>query len=327
MPASAPIQSAGGSQNATPSSTSPKKISRILPAVFIIFAILIVIFGLLKVSGRLYFDGGIPKLGLPVARVGNEAISKAQVSKFSNECNLGEKEALDFLVDNKVLDKWANDEKIIISGEQTKAETTRIGGKDPKDCKRLAARVNLLRNALLDNLTNFRSGKYIAVNFDRYIETPFAKSDLSAAELTKLNKEERQYADELVNSLNKDLADKKVSFEDAINKVNEDPRFGLNGRYATSVRSGDFSADDYAEKLGLMASPDLRNLADSLKIGEISQPFVVRFDLNLENPEAKPKMVDIRYIILKVERAGSGYQGSGDQLLNETRSKYQVMIY
>ena len=43
--------------------------------------------------------------------------------------------------------------------------------------------------------------------------------------------------------------------------------------------------------------------------------------------EDQGSLVDARWVIAKVERAGEGYQGTAEELLKKTREKYDTKIY
>src|SRR3990170_7890809 len=199
----------------------PKSRKKIL--FLLLLAVLIAI-----VAGYLFLSSKKPfedTTGL-AAKVGEQKITVSQASEFANECSLEQKEAAEYLVDNIVLEQWAQDEKIAFSKEDQKAEEIRISGKEATiNCIAVQAKVNLLRERLTNYATPFREGKFIVVNFGRYNPSPFGLQPVEAtqgADLQELLEKEREYADSLVNSIYDDLKANKLTFEQAIEKVNND---------------------------------------------------------------------------------------------------------
>lgn len=293
----------------------------------IIMLLVIVIILIALGAGGYYFWLHKPSPDL-AAKVGDQKITLSQVSEFANECNLEQKEAVEYLVDNKVLEKWVTDEKIALTKEEQEAEEIRISGKEATiNCIAVQAKVNLLREKLSQNTEKFREGKFIVVNFGRYNpQLPgWPTEATSEAEREKLLNEERTYAENLVQSINNDLKENKLTFEQAIEKVNGDPKVGINSWYATSAKSGPFTAVDYIEKLGLLRTDEVRQKVDALSPREISEPFVQKVPTGVV--EDQGNLVDARWIIVKVERAGEGYQGTAEEQLKKTREKYGTKIY
>jgi len=269
--------------------------------------------------------GAGPKIA---AKVAGETISLKSVKKLASDCGISSKEAAVLLVDEKVLGLWAADESVVISKNAQIEEQIRISGKPSTNrCVSLQATVNLLREKLFQNTKKFREGKFIVVNFGRYNpQLPgWPTGATSEAERKKLLKKERTYADNLVRSINNDLKGNKLTFEQAIEKVNGDPKVGINSWYATSAKSGPFTAVDYIEKLGLLRADEVRQKADALSPGEISEPFVQKVPTGVV--EGKGSLVEARWIIAKVERVSKGYQGTATELLKKTREKYDAKIY
>ncbi|KKR49699.1 MAG: hypothetical protein UT84_C0021G0005 [Candidatus Curtissbacteria bacterium GW2011_GWA1_40_16] len=279
------------------------------------------------VAGYLFLFSKKPGPEL-AAKVGDRQITVSQANEFANECSLEQKEAAEYLVDNIVLEKWAQDEKIAFSKEDQEAEEVRISGKPAAiNCIAVQAKINLLREKLSQNTEKYREGKFIVVNFGRYNPSlPGWPTEVtSEAEREKLLKEERAYADNLVQSIDNDLKENKLTFEQAIEKVNNDTKVGINSWYATSAKSGPFTTVDYIEKLGLLRTDEVRQKADALSPGEISEPFVQKVPTGVD--EDQGSLVDARWVIAKVERAGEGYQGTAEELLKKTREKYDTKIY
>jgi len=142
--------------------------------------------------------------------------------------------------------------------------------------------------------------------------------------LAELQKKEREYADNLVKSIYDDLKAKKLTFEQALEKVQKDPNVGLESVYGAAIQSGPFLAVDYIEKRGLLRFDDVRGKIDALKEGEFSEPFVQKVDTSLE--EGNPRLADSRWIIAKVDKIGEGGE-KADDIISKTRQKYGVRIY
>jgi len=288
----------------------------------IIILIILVLFA--AISGYLFYLSQQPK---PAAQVGQEKITREQVANFSRDCDIAQNEAVEFLVDNIVLEKWVQDEKIAFSKEDQKAEEIRISGKEAAiNCIAVQAKVNLLRERLNQAAVGYREGKFIVVNFDRFGPNPFLlpPEATQGADISELRKKEQEYADRLVQSISEDLRVKKLTFEQALEKVQKDPNVGLESNYASAIQSGPFTATDYIEKRGLLKFEDVREKVDSLKENEFSEPFVQKVNVSLE--EDKPQLVDGRWIIAKVDRIGKD-EGKADDILVETRQKYGTKIY
>src|SRR3990170_1290355 len=134
----------------------PKSRKKIL--FLLLLAVLIAI-----VAGYLFLSSKKPfedTTGL-AAKVGEQKITVSQASEFANECSLEQKEAAEYLVDNIVLEQWAQDEKITFSKEDQKAEEIRISGKEAAiNCIAVQAKVNLLREKLSQKTDELSEGKF-----------------------------------------------------------------------------------------------------------------------------------------------------------------------
>lgn len=318
-----PAQTVAPPQDVLTPQPSPRR------KIIILVLVLLVLVG--AVLALLWFTQKAPKAA---AKVGREKISFETVNNFSRDCDLAQKEAVEYLVDEKVLTAWADDEKISISAEEQKAEELRISGvESPADCLKLEAKVNLLREKLSQNTTKFREGKFIAVNFGLYANpNPIQVTQEATGEAQRSQKlkEDKVYADTLVNSIYPDLKGKKISFEEAMEKVKNDPKVGTNSPYATSFQSGPFTAHDYIEKRSILNSEAVRQKVDGLKVGEISEPFIQQADVSfceMEDPNCQPKYVDSRWLIIQVEKIGQGYEETGEKLIAKIRDKYDAKIF
>jgi len=307
----------------------PKSRKKIL--FLLLLAVLIAI-----VAGYLFLSSKKPfedTTGL-AAKVGEQKITVSQASEFANECSLEQKEAAEYLVDNIVLEQWAQDEKIAFSKEDQKAEEIRISGKEATiNCIAVQAKVNLLRERLTNYATPFREGKFIVVNFGRYNPSPFGLQPVEAtqgADLQELLEKEREYADSLVNSIYDDLKANKLTFEQAIEKVNNDPKVGTSSPYKTFFQSGTFAANDYIKRNGLFASDSFKQKVDSLDEGKATEPFLEQVNVapcDEPTENCKPTYTDSHWIIAKVEKLGKGYGDPSEELIVKIRDKYDAKIY
>ena len=264
------------------------------------------------------------------AKVGDQEITKAQVEGFSFECGVEQKEAVEYLVDEIVLSKWAEAENITVSAEEQRYPEEEVENIQLRPCEITLEKVNQLREKLSQDAIGYREGKFIAVNFDRYnpgslYAIPEATEE---AQRNRLITEERSYADNLIQSINQDLGGEKITFEEAMAKVNQDQRVGTNSRYSTSIRSGDFSAEDYLSSLGLLAKEETRKKIDSLSSGQISEPFIEQVNISRCDGEdgCQPQYKDARWIIVKIDRIEKGGEKVED-ILSKTRQKYDAKIY
>lgn len=316
----------------------PEKFRLVLPTLRFGKRQLIFILALmvLLTLASLFLFGKVKKEGPPgvAAKVGDEKIAIATVNQFASDCKVSQKEAVFYLVDEKVLSLWTLDEKIVISPPEQEAEEIRIAGFNPPNqaCVSLEARVNLLRQKLAQNLTQFKEGKFIVANFDHYNPNPFLPLPgiTTEEEREKLLKEERTYADQLIASVYSDLKENKLTFDEALEKVQKDKMLGLKSLYQTSPQSGQFSASDYIERRQLLADELVRQKVDSLFEGQFSAPFIQKASLTPcgeGDPGCQPQYVDARWIIIKVERIGKGYASQEEELLGETREKYGAEVY
>lgn len=271
---------------------------------------------------------------IAAAKVGSEIISRSQAKNFADECNLSQKEAVGYLVDEKVLTKWSADEQISIPPEEQKFEENKIGSSASlSSCTSLKARVNLLREKLQQNTQKFREGQFVSINFGLYSNPkpyqPIPGVSNEEERVAKL-KEHRAYADKLVNQIYPDLKSGRISFEQAMELVNKDPLIGESSLYKTSILSRSFSATEYIEKRSILGEEDVRKKVDSLAESQISEPFIQKSNqaaCNKEDPKCIPNFVEIRWLIFKVERIGEGYSQSSEELINFIRKKYNAQIY
>lgn len=266
-----------------------------------------------------------------VALVNNEPISDSEYEK-SKAC-LAEKnpndpqvdnKALDVVIDEKVLSIWAQKDKVKITNKEVNDEAVRISGLNPSDCQKKLAKVNILRNRLSENLVKFREGKMIVINFGRYNLGPPYGQIADPIEREKLRQDEKAYADNLLNSITTDLKSKKISFDDAVKKVQGDKRVGIKSWYSSTLQSGPFTASDYIDKIGLLALPEVRKKIDALKTGNYSDPITMKISRSLTDSSAGD--IEERYVIAKVEKIGKGFSGSKAQLLEKTRADHKTQI-
>ena len=260
------------------------------------------------------------------AKVGDQEIKVAAVENFANDCNVDKKEAVEYLVDDIVLAKWANDENINIPPQTQIYPEEGVENVQLRPCEITLDKVIQLREKLSQNAVGYREGKFIVVNFDRFSPNPFLPPPeaTEGADLAELQKKERAYADNLIQSINDNLKTKKLTFEEALEKALKDPNVGLESNYGSSIQSGPFLAADYIEKRGLLRPDEVREKVDQLKEGEFSEPFVQKVDVSQE--EDKPQLIDARWIIAKVDKIGEG-GGKVEDILINTRQKYGAKIY
>ena len=232
--------------------------------------------------------------------------------------------ALDTAVDEKVLSKWAKDNKVSVTNREISDEAVRINGLNPSECDKKIAKVNILRDKLSQNLVKFREGKLIVINFGRYNLGPPYGQIADPIEREKLRLDEKAYADKLLETITNSLKSGSISFDDALKAVREDERVGVTSWYSSTLQSSIFTADDYIKKSGLLVLPEVREKIDDLKIGSYSEPIILKTSTSLTDTSAKE--VEVRYVIARVDRIGTGFSGNESQLLKKTREKYKTQI-
>jgi len=155
-------------------------------------------------------------------------------------------------------------------------------------------------------MSETREGKFISINFGHYNPgalIPYA-GITDEAEREKRLKAEREYADNLAQSIYSDLKSGSLTFEAAIEKTLSDPKVGAKSAYQTSLQSGSFSAQDYTEKKGLLHGDFVREKIDTTPVGQFSEPFVQQVDVSFcEGPDCISEYVDTRWLIIKIEKA------------------------
>ena len=296
----------------------------------------LLLFGLILiaiVAGYFFLSSKKPGPEL-AAKVGDQKITVSQASEFANECSLGQKEAAEYLVDNIVLEKWANDEKIAFSKEDQKAEEIRISGKEAAiNCIAVQAKVNFLREKLSQNTEKYREGKFININFGLYANPqPFLAPpgvENEEERIKKLN-EDKSAADNLIQSIYQDLKANKLTFEQAIEKVNSNPKFGVATSSAVIKPGDSFTTDDYVEKRNLLGDETVRKKIDELSEGKFSEPFIQKVNISLcqiLETDCPAEYVDSAWVIVKVEKIGKGYEESGEKLLLKIREKHNAKIF
>lgn len=315
-----PVQ--GGGYNA-PARSSKNFIFRHKQPIGILIVLGVFLFALALTAVLIFFKKPGPDIA---AKIGDQEIKVADVENFATDCNVDKKEAVEYLVDDIVLAKWANDEKINASPQEQQFPEEGVENVQLRPCEITLAKTNLLREKLSQNAVGYREGKFIVVSFDRFSPNPFLPPPeaTQGADLAELQKKERAYADNLIQSINNDLKSKKLTFEEAVEKVQKDPNVGLESGYGAAIQGGPFSAVDYIEKRGLLRFDEVRQKVDGLKENEFSEPFIQKVDVSLE--EGKPQLIDGRWIIAKVDKIGKGGEKAEDILVN-TRDKYDAKIY
>jgi len=298
----------------------------------ILFLLLLVVL-IAIVAGYFFLSSKKPGPEL-AAKVGDRQITVSQVDEFAGACELEQKEAVEYLVDNIVLEQWAQDEKITFSKEDQKAEEIRISGKEAAiNCIAVQAKVNLLREKLSQNTEKYREGKFIYINFGLYANPDPMMAppgvDNEEERLAKLN-EDKSAADNLIQSIHQDLKANKLTFEQAIEKVNSNPKFGVATSSAVIKPGDSFTADDYIGKRNLLGDETVRKKIDELSEGKFSEPFIQKVNISLcqiLETDCPAEYVDSAWVIVKVEKIGKGYEESGEKLLLKIREKHNAKIF
>ena len=103
-----------------------KKLPVYLGLVTLVIALIVAAYSLW--TNKDYIKGKIGQGPLVAAQVGSKTVTQDEVNNFAEKCLLSPKEAVEYLVDEKVLTSWAEDEGITISKEVQRAEEIRISG-------------------------------------------------------------------------------------------------------------------------------------------------------------------------------------------------------
>jgi len=240
----------------------------------------------------------------------NTAGLNSQAKKLAVDCSLSEKDAVSYLVDEKVLSLWAKDQNV--------ATPTFI--KTSNTCLTLQAKVRFLRDKLFKiSKEEYKTGKTIVINFGHYL--PGGLFQIQSEDERKKNYEgEKQYAENLSKSIYNDLKENKMTFDEAVAKVKNDKKVGSDTWYSTDFQSGLFTTDDYLNYNGMLKFAEVREKIDSVEEGSFSEPFLQSVSTRMGSGPKQPA----RFIIVKVEKSNKGFSGTFEQLLKITREHYKA---
>ena len=176
------------------------------------------------------------------------------------------KEALRVLVEDYIIDLESGKLGISITDEEIQKEAKNIPDYDSLSSQQKTivsknAKLQILRTKVEGKVVSFREGKVIVARFDQE------------------GKDNKKYAESLINGINSDLKSGKISFEAAMEKTNNDTTIGKKS-FSPNVTllSHSFNKSFSENRNGLFKDEGFVDKAFSLKKNQVSEPFIVKYN-------------------------------------------------
>ena len=164
----------------------------------------------------------------------------------------------------------------------------------------------------------WREGGLVLVRFDKYLIDgipPGVQEWPSGEEAEQRAKEQREYADKLVEEIYEKLQEGSITFKEAMEKTKKDPVVGEEGFYPLLVPlSQNFTKEEWMEGKGLLQEKDLKENLRETEEG-LNEPFVV----STEDYFGKKK--ESYWVIADISEVNEGISGSYSDWMEELKKE------
>ncbi len=197
---------------------------------------------------------------------------------------------------------------------------------EQKSITRKTTRNFILKEKVKEKVLGWREGEYILLHIDRHLESELGTSkeqkELEDQGREERIKEEKDYAFKLANSLYEQIISGKIKFEDAIEVANEDQKVGADSFAPRNVlRGGEFTREEWEVGSLITGFSDFRQKALEIKVGDISQPFMIQ--LNLMDDSKKDGLV----AIIKNKKGEDGKYSTFNEWLSSKKEEIKIKKY
>lgn len=179
---------------------------------------------------------------------------------------------------------------------------------------------------LVANNNGVYKGKFLIANFSRHIQAyptlPEDKMHDPDLGNPKAIAKDKKYAKDFITSLYNQIKSGKITFDQAIQMEHNDPKIGLKA-YPSQVHSGPF--DTSQTSFGAIFAPSIREKVNSIKAGETTEPFAVKVDISLNDPNKK---ADSYFLVVRMDQTSGSYTGQDfSQYLDQAKQRLSYHIY
>ncbi|MDX1535850.1 MAG: SurA N-terminal domain-containing protein [Candidatus Spechtbacterales bacterium] len=281
-----------------------------------------------------------------VAKVGDKNVMASEFKDLLSDAAPGKdansideelkKDVLNYLIEGELLKQKAEELGITVSDSDISEKIDELDIENTPESRK-NAEIQVLRDKVYNEVITRRSLQYITVRFDRYFGDDFALSEEELERIRRgreeVNRQERRYADSVVNDLERRLEAGEITFEEAMNIVEEDVSLSpTHWEFAGWPLTGEVIFD------GSFLPQDLKE-SPFHKAFEVDTPSLVGPYLHemtyLKNPEdaAYPELIDEHekikkpgmWVILNVTEVHNGEALTRDEWL-ETQRVLKVQV-
>lgn len=242
------------------------------------------------------------------------------------------KNKINILIENYIVDKEANALGVQVSNEEINKKikerfefnNNEVEGEAVNFAEKIV-KLAIQKEKLEDRVVNWGEGKFISVRFDRnYIQN--AKK-LSAEDLNKEIEKEKQYAKIFADNLFGDLKNNKISFEQSIQKLEDDNMLGKKAwgeLWDSYTFNGSISKEE--SKMKGIYSPTISTFWDNfynLNNKGYNEPVIVKN----KNSEEGSVDFDAMYSIIFIESLNKTEFKSFEDWIKQKNEQYKVKIF
>lgn len=286
--------------------------------------LVVVIFGWLGINHMLPWQ---PK---PIAISAGHRIYKEDAQELIGKTkDVSEKQAATALADKYLSEAMAEEEDLTI----TKQDIIKAYGEDILDEKKTNnfTRQNAINQLYFQRLeANNRGvykGKVLVSHFGRYVayESPLLAEDKAMDPNIgnpKAIEADKTVALKKIEQWRKDIKDKKITFDQAIEQQKKDSVVGEKA-YPVSRHSGSF--DTATNPARLITTQSIREKIDAMKVGELSEPMVAR----VSSSSTDDNTSETYFVIVQLdERSGGNSTKSFPEVLSDAKKQlgYEINV-
>ena len=245
-----------------------------------------------------------------------------------NKDNISDRDAATVLADKYLIESLAKERGVTVNDKELSDQYGKETLKQ-KDTFEYAYQ-NKLNQVYLSKLAannkGVYKGKFLIANFSQNVQVyptlPEDKAhnpDLGNAEAIARDK---KYAEDFITDLYNKVTSRQITFEQAMNMERKDPRVGVKA-YPELEHSDSF--DTTFRSRDVINSPSIREKINSIKAGEITEPFVVRVNNSLADSSSTAESY---FLVVRMDETSGSYTGMDfEQYLNEAKQRLGYAIY
>lgn len=263
-------------------------------------------------------------------RVGDHTIYQSEVDEtLEGSSGVSQEKVLAALMDKWLFVAIAKDQGISVSEEEINQKYLSRGGGKPSSLGgkyiKVAAERDVYKDKLQEALNGYYKGRFITARFDEHLPIIGApvvrgKPKPSDAQREQLIREDKAYAEKLINDISQKLKTDQITFDQAMEIQRNDPKLGVKAQ-PTSPQSGPFNTNIIESYITtILAQSEPQTILSSLKVGDFSEPFIGKIPLG----DAKDApMAEGAWIIVQLDESKKKIDGfdNFDDLVTSYKNK------